>query len=149
MRHRQAVRQRTLTPSFPRFESLFRCQNEAPCGVLFSFWRRNRGFARQRRSEARRGVRIPHPKIDKLACQAKGEGIFDEVEYPDEAPYGVLFSFWRRNRGFARQRASCLQLDDIQRQAVGDIHAFGVIWHDGLEISPILCYTNIKKVVGI
>jgi hypothetical protein len=27
-------------------------------------------------------VRIPHPKIDKLACQAKGEGIFAEGEIP-------------------------------------------------------------------
>ena len=32
---------------------------------------------------------------------------------------------------------------------IDDIHAFGVIWHDGLEISPILCYTNIRKTVGI
>ena len=27
-------------------------------------------------------VRIPHPKIDKLACQAQGAGIFAIGEYP-------------------------------------------------------------------
>ena len=32
---------------------------------------------------------------------------------------------------------------------IDDIHAFGVIWHDGLEFSTILCYTNIRKAVGI
>ena len=33
-------------------------------------------------SAARHGVRIPRPKIDKLACQAKGVGIFAKCEYP-------------------------------------------------------------------
>ena len=32
---------------------------------------------------------------------------------------------------------------------IDDIHAFGVIWHNGLEISTILCYTNSRKAVGI
>ena len=31
---------------------------------------------------ARAWVRIPHPKLDKLACQAKGNGIFAIGEYP-------------------------------------------------------------------
>ena len=31
---------------------------------------------------ARRGVRIPHPKIEELALQAQGEGIFTFSEYP-------------------------------------------------------------------
>ena len=26
---------------------------------------------------------------------------------------------------------------------IDDIHALGVIWHDGLEISPILCYYGV------
>ena len=30
-------------------------------------------------------VRIPRPKIGKLACQAKGEGIFALSEYPSSA----------------------------------------------------------------
>ena len=50
-----------------------------------------------------------------------------------------------------------LRLDDIQHfvlviynsYGIDDIHAFGVIWHDGLEISTILCYTNHKKAVRI
>ena len=31
-------------------------------------------------------VRIPRPKIDKLACQAQDEGIFAKGEYPGSAP---------------------------------------------------------------
>ena len=31
---------------------------------------------------ARRGVRIPHPKIEELALQAQGVGIFAKGEYP-------------------------------------------------------------------
>ena len=30
----------------------------------------------------RNPLRIPHPKIDKLACQAQGEGILAEGEIP-------------------------------------------------------------------
>ena len=38
-----------------------------------------------------------------------------------------------------------LRIDDIQRQAVDDIHALGVIWREVLEIFTILCYNKIKK----
>ncbi|MBR2650239.1 MAG: hypothetical protein IKD45_01125 [Clostridia bacterium] len=31
---------------------------------------------------AKHGVRITHPKIGKLACQAQGEGIFAEANIP-------------------------------------------------------------------
>ena len=41
------------------------------------------------------GVRILHPKIDKLACQAKGESIFARRNSPlnNEAPEWVLFCY--------------------------------------------------------
>ena len=41
-------------------------------------------------------VRIPHPKIDKLACQAQGAGIFAVGEIPGFicTSYEVLFSFF-------------------------------------------------------
>ena len=34
------------------------------------------GREEARRASSSNPLRIPHPKIDKLACQAKGEGIF-------------------------------------------------------------------------
>ena len=48
-----------------------------------------------------------------------------------------------------RQRAFSLRLDDIQGLRLDDIHAYGVIWHDGLDISTILCYTNSRKAVAL
>ena len=43
----------------------------------------------------RNWVRIPHPKIDKLACQAQGEGIFTAGEIPVDI---VLFFTIIKNR---------------------------------------------------
>ena len=47
-------------------------------------------------SFSRARVRIPHPKIDKLACQAQGVGIFAVGEIPGftYTSYEVLFSFF-------------------------------------------------------
>ena len=39
---------------------------------------------------ARRGVRIPHPKIEELALQAQGVGIFVKDEYPSSKPFDKL-----------------------------------------------------------
>ena len=65
------------------FRSLYTKKKDHHLGGLFSFlWLWNRGFSPQCR---RHGVRIPRPKIDKLACQAKGEGIFAHSEYPYSA----------------------------------------------------------------
>ena len=50
-------------------------------------------------SAARHGVRIPRPKIDKLACQEKGVGIFDARRIPlfhDHHPRVCFLSFGSR-----------------------------------------------------
>ena len=36
------------------------------------------------------GVRIPHPKIEELALQAQGVGIFVIDEYPSSKPFDKL-----------------------------------------------------------
>ena len=42
-------------------------------------------------AEPRNGVRIPRPKIDKLACQAKDEGIFAAGEIPEKETVLTIF----------------------------------------------------------
>ena len=41
---------------------------------------------------AQNWVRIPRPKIDKLACQAQGEGIFARGEIPRNVVQRVIYS---------------------------------------------------------
>ena len=36
------------------------------------------------------GVRIPHPKIEELALQAQGVGVFVKDEYPSSKPFDKL-----------------------------------------------------------
>ena len=110
---------------------------------------------------ARAWVRIPHPKLDKLACQAKGDGIFAIGEYPSSC--FDLSNFFIQVAGLAyHHRTTCGAYHQERQTALvshhapaciflrlDDIHAYGVIWHDGLEISTILCYTDIRKEVGI
>ena len=45
-----------------------------------------RGIEGSHHSAARRGVRIPRPKIEELALQAQGVGIFAKDEYPSARP---------------------------------------------------------------
>ena len=40
-------------------------------------------------SESQNGVRIPHPKIEELALQAQGVGIFVKDEYPSSKPLSM------------------------------------------------------------
>ena len=42
------------------------------------------------------GMRIPRPKVDKLACQAQGESIFisDEIPHNRTPQKWCLFLFW-------------------------------------------------------
>ena len=53
-------------------------------------------------------LRIPHPKIDKLACQAQGAGIFAKGEIPfNDATYiHFLFSLGIRRKPMKSLNAS-------------------------------------------
>ena len=154
------------------FESLFPCQNEAPQKrCFFSFWQGNRGFSPQRR---RRGVRIPRPKIEELALQAQGVGIFAKGEYPYSLPTtnSVVFflSFVRRiedshhssrsERGShfaskamgARSREPRAKIFSRCQATLSRISENTPIPHpnfpQSLAISPVLCYTNHRKAVA-
>ena len=118
-------------------------------------------------------VRIPLPKIGKLACQAKGAGIFALGEYPSSAAKKFdkfrlvdFFIHCESNGISSRFSVYLIRFDEHisskrvyhQPQAVSsfammiyngkplmiynsfgidDIHAFGVIWHDGLFFFPL------------
>ena len=62
------------------FRSLLTKKNDHHTMVVFLSF--GSGIEDSHHSAVRRGVRIPRPKIDKLACQAQGVGIFAKGEYP-------------------------------------------------------------------
>ncbi|MBQ8268788.1 MAG: hypothetical protein IJZ24_03785 [Clostridia bacterium] len=62
------------------FRSLYTKRKERNLFLSFLFGSEPR--IRPSFSLCEKWVRIPHPKIDKLACQAQGVGIFAIGEYP-------------------------------------------------------------------
>ena len=70
------------------FESLFLRQKirTSLAGVLIFCHSQRLSNAPLRLSESQNGVRIPHPKIEELALQAQGVGIFTRGEYPSSKP---------------------------------------------------------------
>ena len=64
--------------------------------------------------------------------------------------YGIAVGVWHHRRyifcGLIPYR---LETDSIQCFALIPYTPSGVIWRDGLEVSTILCYTNLKKAVRI
>ena len=105
------------------------------------------------------GVRIPIPQPKNPRSSERG------FFYPSRR-LGISLTREVRRISSRAARRPCissrasvhfLRLDDIQHfvlmicnsYGIDDMHAFGVIWHGGLEISTILCYTNSRKAVGL
>ena len=71
--------------SIPGWVTKKRKQHIARCAAFFVLRFLN-GIARRLRHFANARVRIPHPKIDKLACQAQGVGIFaHRAKFPERS----------------------------------------------------------------
>ena len=88
-------------------------QKAYPCGMLFVFLG-TESVASNPPSAKQNRVRIPHPKIEELALQAQGVGIFAEGEYPTPYPCGML-GFFFGTESVASNPLSATQLQNRVR----------------------------------